>query len=127
MPKGVMWHHDQMRKAQLEAQKLLAPVPQTLEEHVALITSQGPGNRTLPSCPMMHGTGFITAIGTLMSGGALVTLADPSFDATELWETVDKQKVRTAEHTSELQSLMRSTYAVLVWNKKQDNTMQRED
>src|SRR3546814_12422771 len=62
MPKGVMWHHDQMRKAQLEAQKLLAPVPQTLEEHVALITSQGPGNRTLPSCPMMHGTGFITPI-----------------------------------------------------------------
>src|SRR3546814_20954138 len=90
MPKGVMWHHDQMRKAQLEAQKLLAPVPQTLEEHVALITSQGPGNRTLPSCPMMHGTGFITAIGTLMSGGAIVTLADPSIDARALWETVDK-------------------------------------
>src|SRR3546814_7255253 len=90
-----MWHHDQMRKAQLEAQKLLAPVPQTLEEHVALITSQGPGNRTLPSCPMMHGTGFITAIGTLMSGGAIVTLADPSFDATELWETVDKHKVQS--------------------------------
>ena len=95
MPKGVMWHHDQMRKAQLEAQKLLAPVPQTLEEHVALITSQGPGNRTVPSCPMMHGTGFITAIGTLMSGGAIVTLADPSFDATELWETVDKHKVQS--------------------------------
>src|SRR3546814_20911275 len=95
MPKGVMWHHDQMRKAQLEAQKLLAPVPQTLEEHVALITSQGPGNRTLPSCPMMHGTGSIPAIGPLMSGGALVTLADPPFAATELWETVTQPKVQS--------------------------------
>src|SRR3546814_11342868 len=43
----------------------------------------------------MHVTGFITAIGTLMSGGAIVTLADPSFDATELWETVDKHKVQS--------------------------------
>jgi|TARA_Y100000588_G_scaffold323346_1_gene355873 acyl-CoA synthetase (AMP-forming)/AMP-acid ligase II len=95
MPKGVMWRHDDMRKAQLDAQKLLGPVPQTVEENVALITSQGPGRRTLPSCPLMHGTGFITAIGTLMSGGAIVTLSDPSFDALELWETVDTHKVES--------------------------------
>ena len=90
-----MWRHDDMRKAQLDAQKLLGPVPQTVEENVALITSQGPGRRTLPSCPLMHGTGFITAIGTLMSGGAIVTLSDPSFDALELWETVDTHKVES--------------------------------
>src|SRR3546814_1721632 len=90
-----MWHHNQMRKAQLEAQKLIGPVPQTIQEHVALTTSLGPGRRTVPSCPMMHGTGFITAIGTLMSGGAIVTLAAPSFDAMELWETVDKHKVES--------------------------------
>jgi acyl-CoA synthetase (AMP-forming)/AMP-acid ligase II len=95
MPKGVMWRHDDMRKAQLDAQKLLGPVPQTIEENVALITSQGPGRRTLPSCPLMHGTGFITAIGTLMSGGAIVTLSDPSFDAIELWETVDTHQVES--------------------------------
>ncbi|MEO2167310.1 MAG: AMP-binding protein [bacterium] len=59
------------------------------------MTSQGPGRRTLPSCPLMHGTGFITAIGTLMSGGAIVTLSDPSFDALELWETVDTHKVES--------------------------------
>ena len=95
MPKGVMWRHDDMRKAQLDAQKLLGPVPQTLQENVALIGSQGPGRRTLPACPLMHGTGFITAIGTLMSGGAIVTLADPSFDAAELWYTVEKHKVES--------------------------------
>src|SRR3546814_17495004 len=30
-----------------------------------------------------------------MSGGAIVTLAAPSFDAMELWETVDKHKVES--------------------------------
>ncbi|OZB17651.1 MAG: acyl-CoA synthetase [Hyphomonas sp. 34-62-18] len=95
MPKGVMWRHDDMRKAQLDAQKLLGPVPQTLEENVALIEKEGPGKRTLSSCPLMHGTGFITAIGALMSGGAIVTLTAPSFEASELWETVEKHQVES--------------------------------
>ena len=95
MPKGVMWHHDDMRKAQLDAQKLLGPVPQTLEENVALLASQGPGRRTLTACPLMHGTGFITAIGTLMSGGAIVTLADLSSEAGELWDTIEKRRVES--------------------------------
>ena len=43
----------------------------------------------------MHGTGFITAIGALMSGGAIVTLTAPSFDASELWETVEKHQVES--------------------------------
>jgi len=95
MPKGVMWRHDDMRKAQLDAQKLLGSVPQTLEENVALIKDEGPGRRTLSSCPLMHGTGFITAIGALMSGGAIVTLSHPSFDAEELWQSVEKHKVQS--------------------------------
>ena len=95
MPKGVMWRHDDMRKAQLDAQKLLGPVPQTLEENVALIEKEGPGKRTLSSCPLMHGTGFITAIGALMSGGAIVTLTAPSFEASELWDTVEKHQVES--------------------------------
>ena len=95
MPKGVMWQHDDMRKAQLDAQKLLGPVPQSLEENVALIESEGPGRRTLSSCPLMHGTGFITAIGALMSGGAVVTLPSLSFEAEELWDIVEQHKVES--------------------------------
>ena len=38
---------------------------------------------------------FITAIGTLMSGGAIVTLSDPSFDAEKLWDAVDQHKVQS--------------------------------
>ena len=95
MPKGVMWRHDDMRKAQLDAQKLLGPVPQTMEEMVALVKQGELARITLPACPLMHGTGFITAIGTLMSGGAIVTLSDPSFDAEELWDAVDQHKVQS--------------------------------
>ncbi|MBZ6377119.1 acyl-CoA synthetase [Pacificimonas flava] len=95
MPKGVMWRHDDMRNAQLDAQKLLGPVPQTMEEMVSLVKQGELARITLPACPLMHGTGFITAIGTLMSGGALVTLSDASFDAGELWHAVDQHKVQS--------------------------------
>src|SRR3546814_4949336 len=50
---------------------------------------------TLPACPLMHGTGFITAIGTLASGGCLVTLDNPSLDAVELWDAVERNKVQS--------------------------------
>ncbi len=94
-PKGVMWRHDDMRKAQLDTQRPAGPVPETVEDNVALITLNGPGRRTLSACPLMHGTGFITAIGALMTGGAVVSLSDPSFDAAELWETVEKHRVQS--------------------------------
>src|SRR3546814_9046658 len=112
-----MWRHDDMRNAHLDAQKLLGPVPETLEENVALIDREGPGRRTLSPCPLMHGTGFITAIGTLMSGGAIVTLEAWSFDAEELWATGERHMVagiaivRSEEHTSALKSLMRHSFA----------------
>src|SRR3546814_13785616 len=60
-----------------------------------MIRADGPGRMTLPACPLMHGTGFITAIGTLASGGCLVTLDNPSLDAVELWDEVERNKVQT--------------------------------
>ncbi len=95
MPKGVVWRHTDMREAQLDAQRLLAPVPDSLDEAVAMIRTDGPGRMTLPACPLMHGTGFITAIGTLASGGCLVTLDNPSLDAVELWDAVERNKVQS--------------------------------
>ena len=62
---------------------------------MALVKQGELARSTLPACPLMHGTGFITAIGTLMSGGAIVTLSDPSFDAEELWDAVDQHKVQS--------------------------------
>lgn len=95
MPKGVMWRHQDLREAQLDAVRRLGPAPETLSEHLEFIRINGPGNRTLPACPMMHGTGLITAIGCMMSGGCVVTLPSPSFDADELWSTVSNRKVQS--------------------------------
>src|SRR3546814_3029063 len=138
-----------------------------------MMRTAGPVLMTLPACPLMCGTGFITAIGTLASGGGLVTLDNPSLDAVELWDAVERNKVqsiaivgdafakpmlkvldenpgrfdmsslitivssgvmwskevkqglighipqvRSEEHTSELQSLMRISYAVFCLKKK---------
>ncbi len=95
MPKGVMWRHEDMREAQLDAVRRLGPAPETLDAHLDFVRAAGPGSRTLPACPMMHGTGLITAIGCMMNGGCVVTLQTPSFDADELWSVVSRRKVQS--------------------------------
>ena len=95
MPKGVMWRHTDMRRAQLDAAQVLGPAPADMDQTTAMIRAEGPGRITLPACPLMHGTGLITAIGTLMTGGCLVTLEGASFDADEMWRAVDAHKVQS--------------------------------
>ena len=81
MPKGVMWRHHDLRQAQLDSASLLGPAPQDMAEAVAMLAAEGPGRVFLPACPMMHGTGLLSALGTMMTGGCIVTLESPSFDA----------------------------------------------
>lgn len=95
MPKGVMWRHDDMREAQLTALRALGPVPESLPALVETIKEAGPGPISLPACPLMHGTGLITAIGNMMSGGCIVTLESPSLDADELWSAVSRRGVNS--------------------------------
>ena len=95
MPKGVMWRHTDLREAQLDAQRALGPAPSDIEEAKQFIRAEGPGRRTLPACPLMHGTGLITAIGTLMQGGCIVTLDNLSFDPDELLRAVGQHRVET--------------------------------
>lgn len=95
MPKGVMWRHHDLRQAQLDSAGLLGPAPRDLAETVAMLVADGPGRMFLPACPMMHGTGLLSALGTLMGGGCIVTLDSPSFDADELWHAVEKHRVQS--------------------------------
>src|SRR3990167_10576292 len=95
MPKGVMWRHDDLRNAQLDSARMLGLAPQNMAETVAMIRSDGPGRVTLPACPMMHGTGLLTALGAMVSGGCIVTLESPSFDADELWRAVETHRVQS--------------------------------
>lgn len=95
MPKGVMWRHDDLRQAQLDSAGLLGPAPGDMVETVAMLAADGPGRVFLPACPMMHGTGLLSALGTIMGGGCIVTLDSPAFDAEELWRAVEMHRVQS--------------------------------
>jgi fatty-acyl-CoA synthase len=92
MPKGVMWTHDDLREVGLSAARRLGPVPETLDELVESVKAIGPGARLLPAPPLMHGTGFLTAIGAHAAGGCVITLENASFDAVEMLRAIDKHR-----------------------------------
>ena len=91
MPKGVMWRQDDLYYR--FAGGGLGPAPAdmaALEEY-----AQAPPIRlrTLIGPPLMHGTGWFTAMIAWMTGGAVILLDDPkTFDARQLWEVVDRTK-----------------------------------
>ena len=92
MPKGVMWTHNDLREISLAPARRMGPVPETLEALAAHTRAVGPGGRTLPAPPLMHGTGLLTAMGALLSGGCVITLRGETFDAEELLVAVDRHK-----------------------------------
>ncbi|HTK80287.1 MAG TPA: acyl-CoA synthetase [Rhizomicrobium sp.] len=95
MPKGVMWRtgdlvsiwHDRLRRT-------VGPVPATIEEFAAAIKAAGQGPVSLPACPLMHGTGFVTASTAMLSGGTVVTVDNHSFDPHDIWAAVEKHHVQ---------------------------------
>ncbi len=95
MPKGVMWRLDDLINVLGAGGNLLngygpaADVDEMLER----IDPNGIGVRTLVACPLMHGTGKFSAIGTLINGGCIVTLPNRSFDPALIWDTVQTHKV----------------------------------
>ena len=97
MPKGVMWSHEnhwQAGGAGATPATDMVP-PEDLETHVQNVLASPLPRATTPCCPLMHGTGLFTAIGTLAQGGTVVTLTQPSFDPVELFETVARHRVNS--------------------------------
>lgn len=92
MPKGVMWRHDQHRTALLNP-AITSNQPRNLEQHQANVAAAGGGVVNLPACPLMHGTGLVTAMSALAEGGTVVLLPSPVFDPVELWTVVDRNRV----------------------------------
>ena len=95
MPKGVMWTHHDMREITLQGARKLGPVPETLEELAEATRRMPVGSRILPAPPLMHGTGLLTSMGTMMAGGCVITLEKPNFDAEELLTAIDAHKPQT--------------------------------
>ncbi|MFI4974380.1 MAG: acyl-CoA synthetase [Caulobacterales bacterium] len=92
MPKGVMWAHDDLREITLAAARRMGPVPETLAELTEHTRKVGPGMRTLPAPPLMHGTGLLTAMGAMLGGGSVVTLEGETFDPEELLRAIDRHR-----------------------------------
>jgi 3-oxocholest-4-en-26-oate---CoA ligase len=95
MPKGVIWGHNDLRETSLIALRKLGPVPENTAQVVEQIRTVGPGGRLLPACPLMHGTGLLMALATMLAGGCVITLTHHSLNAQELWKAVEDNKAMT--------------------------------
>jgi acyl-CoA synthetase (AMP-forming)/AMP-acid ligase II len=91
MPKGVMWRQDDLFSRINAGNMLRVPEDGGLEGIRKAIVGAGP--RIVPACPLMHGTGLFTSIGSLNVGGCVVTLTDRRFDPVELLDTIDRDSV----------------------------------
>ncbi|MFA5566400.1 MAG: AMP-binding protein [Acidimicrobiia bacterium] len=91
MPKGVMWQQeDLISRLGSPNNAVLAGEP----DYEAFAASlPDPGLVTLPACPIMHGTGWFSALIGLLTGGAVVTLAGRSYDVVEMLDTIEREGV----------------------------------
>jgi acyl-CoA synthetase (AMP-forming)/AMP-acid ligase II len=86
-PKGVMWQH----KDRIAAVAITDA--ESVEAHRQKIMAAGPGATAMPACPLMHSTGFTTALATLINGGALVLLPGRTFDPGECLHEIERHQV----------------------------------
>jgi acyl-CoA synthetase (AMP-forming)/AMP-acid ligase II len=93
MPKGVMWRNDDLVLVLNDGAPRSRSLPETSDlDHARRIAST-PGFRTLPACPLMHGTGAFNAFTALSIGGSVVTLTGERFDAVELLDAIETHRV----------------------------------
>ena len=94
MPKGVMWPHDTLRAAQIDGARAMGPVAETLEQHLENVKEVGIHGRQIPACPPHAWYGLFTALGTMINGGAVITLESRGgFDPIDIWQHVDRHGV----------------------------------
>ena len=98
MPKGVMWRNESLVKVLLDsAFTLVGASPPTKPEEAGEIAKQivatGVARMHLPASPLMHGTGGFTSFQAMFAGTGVVTLENRHFDAHELWQTVQRERV----------------------------------
>ncbi len=91
MPKGAMWRQDDLYYRFVAG--LMGPVPPDMGAFVEHVKHLPVRLRTLVGPPLMHGTGWFTALIGWLTGGAVILLDHPKkFDAAELWQVVEREK-----------------------------------
>ncbi len=98
MPKGVMWRNEDLVKVLIQsAYPLVGQAPPVEPADAGAIAKavidSGANRMHLPASPLMHGTGGFTSFQALFVGSGVVTLEGRHFDADELWQTVQRERV----------------------------------
>ena len=99
LPKGVMWRQEDLWGALGAGSNTPAnrrTRPATPDEHLANVAAYPKLPRQLIACPLMHGTGLFSSLGTLTGGGAIITLAEPRFRAEELLDALERRRADSA-------------------------------
>ncbi|HYD10855.1 MAG TPA: AMP-binding protein [Acidimicrobiales bacterium] len=93
MPKGTMWRQDDI--FWLVNPGTMPPYPEgsTIEQMMEQRKAIGAGMKSMPACPLMHGTGALSSFGVLQTGGAIVLMENRSFDPAEMFELVEREGV----------------------------------
>ncbi|MBL4681974.1 MAG: acyl-CoA synthetase [Pseudomonadales bacterium] len=97
LPKGVMWSHDALWNV-LGAggnPRMGIPPCEDLTEHLGRVTNNPMPTVALPLPPLMHGTGLLSALMAMGSGGTCITLTSRNFEANLALAEIDKHKVTT--------------------------------
>ncbi|MCZ6502471.1 MAG: acyl-CoA synthetase [Gammaproteobacteria bacterium] len=94
IPKGVMWRHDDLFQVMGGGgnPRLGIPPCVDLEELIERLKVR-PATVNLPLPPIMHGTGLLSAMGAMSTGGTCITLASRSFEPELALENIDRHKV----------------------------------
>jgi acyl-CoA synthetase (AMP-forming)/AMP-acid ligase II len=93
MPKGVMWRQDDLFVLLANQSGGRYPDEPDLEFARSKVVSSA--RRHLPAAPLMHGAGCLTCLPFLIRGGAIVLTSSTSFDAVELLDTVERERVNS--------------------------------
>ncbi len=98
MPKGVMWRNEDLFGVLGEGTYPLVGKSRPDRSRAAgaiakELVDAGANRVHLPASPLMHGTGAFSTFQALFLGAAVVTLVGRHFDAHELWQTVQRERV----------------------------------
>ena len=91
MPKGVMWRQSDLY-LRLAGGGLM-PAPPTLDALREFVANPPMPIRALIGPPLMHGTGWFTAVIAWLAGGSVILMDNPKrFDAAEVFAIVEREQ-----------------------------------
>ena len=94
LPKGVMWRQHDLVQGTVGGTNPAFTTEEADMDAVRTVVD-GAAMRHVSACPLMHGTGWFTALMILAGGGCVVTTPGRHYDPVELLDTIDAEAVNT--------------------------------